>query len=132
MNVSLRDWIDLLEKNHDKIVTLWTIYLTFVFAISAGIISLGDQITLHGKLLTSIGFTLFAVAHCKELIVRYRTMKIIANEIHALSKSYDFKNVETKNLLSNYMIAPIFFVIIMSAVALLFVLLIINYLPATS
>lgn len=130
-SLSLKDWIDLLEKNHDKVVTLWTMYLTFALAISAGVISLGDKISLTGKVIASISFMLFAVMHMSELIRRYKTMAIIADEIKSQCENNDSMLITTQKWLASIRVVPIKYVIIICLLSSCLVLGMVNYLPTS-
>ncbi|MDW7547652.1 hypothetical protein [Pseudoalteromonas peptidolytica] len=130
-SLSLKDWIDLLEKNHDKVVTLWTMYLTFVVAISAGVISSGEKLNTSGKYLVSISFLIFAIIHLVELIRRYKAMNIISIEIKSISESDESLLDSSKNWLTNINVVSPSIVFGISIVSTLLVMILINYLPST-
>lgn len=130
-SLSLKDWIDLLEKNHDKVVTLWTMYLTFVVAISAGVISLGEKLNTSGKYLVSISFLIFAIIHLVELMRRYKAMNVISIEIKSISESDESLLDSSKNWLTNINVVSPSIVLGISIVSTLLVMILINYLPST-
>ncbi|NUZ09666.1 hypothetical protein HUZ36_02615 [Pseudoalteromonas sp. McH1-7] len=130
-SLSLKDWIDLLEKNHDKVVTLWTMYLTFVVAISAGVISSGEKLNTSGKYLVSISFLIFTIIHLVELMRRYKAMNIISIEIKSISESDESLLDSSKNWLTNINVVSPSIVFGISIVSTLLVMILINYLPST-